>query len=61
MTNCIMMDRSPIGRGARLRRVVVDEGNDVPAFEAIGYDFERDRRRFLVSEAGIVVVPARRA
>jgi glucose-1-phosphate adenylyltransferase len=55
--HCIVMDRSSIGRGARLRKVIVDQDNAIPANEVIGFDIERDRQRFTVSEGGVVVVP----
>jgi glucose-1-phosphate adenylyltransferase len=55
--HCIVMDRSVIGRGARLRRVIVDQDNHIPAGEVIGHDRARDRERFHVSEGGVVVVP----
>jgi glucose-1-phosphate adenylyltransferase len=57
LDHCIVMDRSAIGPGARLRRVIVDQDNAIPANERIGFDPERDRARFTVSESGIVVVP----
>jgi glucose-1-phosphate adenylyltransferase len=57
LERCIVMDRSTIGQGARLRKVIVDQDNAVPPFEAIGFDPERDRARFTVSEGGVVVVP----
>jgi glucose-1-phosphate adenylyltransferase len=57
LDHCIIMERTRIGRGARLRRVIVDEDNDIPADECIGFDPERDRARFTVSDAGVVVVP----
>jgi glucose-1-phosphate adenylyltransferase len=58
LEHCIVMERSRIGRGARLRRCIVDQDNDVPPGERIGFDAAADRRRFHVSESGIVVVPA---
>jgi len=45
-----------IGRGARLRRVVMDKHCRVPEGLSIGYDLARDRERFHVSENGIVLV-----
>ncbi len=54
---CIVMDRSTVGRGARLRKVIVDQDNAIPADETIGFDLESDRQRFTVSEGGVVVVP----
>jgi glucose-1-phosphate adenylyltransferase len=45
-----------IGRGARLRRVVVDKHCRLPEDIVIGYDIEADRARFHVSEGGITLV-----
>ena len=53
----ILMDDVQIGRRAKVRRAILDKGVDVPADAEIGYDVEADRRRFHVSDEGIVVVP----
>jgi glucose-1-phosphate adenylyltransferase len=53
----IIMDHTTVGKGARLRRAIVDRYNIVPADTEIGYDAEEDRRRYHVDRAGIVVVP----
>lgn len=45
-----------IGEGCRLRRCVIDEGCRVPPDTVIGEDPEIDRRRFFVSEGGVVLV-----
>ena len=58
LEHCIVMERSRIGRGAQVQRAIVDQDNDVPAGERIGFDLEQDRQRFHVTESGIVVVPA---
>ena len=55
--HCIVMDRTVIGRGTKLRRAIVDQDNFIPPGESIGFDAERDRSRFHVSDSGIVVVP----
>ena len=47
-----------IGRGAKVRRAIIDQDNDVPAYERIGFNLDADSRRFHVTESGIVVVPA---
>jgi len=54
---CILMDDVSIGRHARVRRAIVDKGVQIPPGVEIGYDLEADRRRFTVSDEGIVVVP----
>ena len=58
LEHCIVMERSRIGRGAQVRRAIIDQDNDIPPQETIGIDPAQDRRRFHVSEGGIVVVPA---
>lgn len=58
LEQCIVMERSRIGRGAQVRRAIIDQDNDVPPGERIGVDPARDRQRFQVTGSGIVVVPA---
>lgn len=53
----ILLDGVEIGRHARVRRAIIDKGVIVPPGMTIGYDVVEDRRRFTVSEGGIVVVP----
>ena len=57
LDQCIVMDRTTVGRGAKITRAIVDQDNHIPAGEVIGGNRERDRSRFHVSDAGIVVVP----
>jgi ADP-glucose pyrophosphorylase len=44
-------------KGVRLKRVIVDRYNTIEAGDRIGYDEDSDRRRFSVTDSGIVVVP----
>jgi glucose-1-phosphate adenylyltransferase len=53
---CVLFPLVDVGRGAKLRRCIVDKGVRIPAGERIGYDLEADRKRFTVSEGGVVVV-----
>lgn len=53
----ILMDGVDIGRRAKIRRAIIDKGVCVPPGSTIGYDLERDRERFSVTESGIVVIP----
>ncbi len=57
VSESILFDDVEIGRHAQVRRAIVDKGVSVPAGMTIGYDEDADRRRFTVSEQGIVVVP----
>lgn len=54
---CILMDGVDVGRHARLRKTIVDKGVRIPPNAVIGYDVELDRKRFTVTDSGIVVVP----
>ena len=53
----VLMDNCHIHRNARVRRAIIDKNVHVPRGEAIGYDLERDRQRFTVTDSGIVVIP----
>jgi len=53
---CVLFPRVEVGRGARLRRCILDKGVRVPDGEEIGWDLQRDRERFTVTEGGVVVV-----
>jgi len=53
----ILMGGVEIGAGARLQRTIVDKWTKIPAGAEIGFDLEADRRRFTVTDSGVVVVP----
>ena len=53
----ILMHGVEIGRHAKIRKAILDKGVKVPPRATIGYDLERDRERFTVTDSGIVVVP----
>ena len=53
----VVMDYAEIGRHARIRRAIIDKNVYVPDGEEIGYDLERDRQRFFVTDSGLVVIP----
>ena len=52
----ILFDHVTVGRGAKLRRCIVDKDVHIPPGETIGFDPEKDSR-FTRSEKGIIVVP----
>jgi glucose-1-phosphate adenylyltransferase len=52
----ILMEGVNVGRYAKIKRAIVDKDVDIPQGMVIGYDPEEDKKRFFVSESGIVVV-----
>ena len=52
----ILMDEVVVGRYSQIRRAIVDKYTSIPPKTQIGYDAEEDRRRFTVSQGGVVVV-----
>jgi glucose-1-phosphate adenylyltransferase len=55
----ILMEGVNVGRYAKIRRAIIDKDVDIPKGEVIGYDLEHDKKRFFVTESGIVVVAKR--
>lgn len=53
----IVFEKVSIGRHCRIRKAIIDKHVVIPAGTVIGYDPEADRRRFHVTESGIVVIP----
>lgn len=53
----IVMDYCDIGRYAKIRRAIIDKNVQIAEGDEIGYDLERDRKRFFVTDSGIVVIP----
>lgn len=56
ITESILFPGVRVSAGARLRRCIVDKNVVVPPGMRIGFDAERDRARFPMSEQGIVVI-----
>jgi glucose-1-phosphate adenylyltransferase len=56
VTDSILMEGVDIGRHAKIRRTIIDKGVNIPAGMVIGYDANEDKKRFYVSESGLVVV-----
>jgi len=52
----ILMEHVDVGRYAKIRRAIIDKDVVIPRYAEIGYDLAEDRRRFHVTESGIVVV-----
>ena len=56
VTDSILMEHVEVGRYAKIQRAIIDKDVVIPRYAQIGYDLEEDRRRFTVTESGVVVV-----
>ena len=54
--DAILMEHVEVGRYAKIRRAIIDKDVVIPRYAKIGYHLDEDRRRFTVTESGIVVV-----
>ena len=52
----VVMENVVIGEHARIRRAIIDKDVIIPPHTEIGYDIEADRKRFTVSESGLVTI-----
>jgi glucose-1-phosphate adenylyltransferase len=57
----IIFDNCDIGRRSRVRRAILDKNVRVPPDTSIGFDLERDRQLYHVTDSGIVVVEGYRS
>jgi len=55
----ILLGNVTIGRNAKIKSAIIDKDVNIPEGEEIGYDLEKDKKRFFVSDNGIVVVGKR--
>jgi len=56
VTDSVIFPDVEIGRNCRVHRALIDRGCKIPEGTRIGLDADEDRKRFLVSPKGIVVV-----
>ncbi len=54
--SCILFSHVNIGRYSRIRRAIIDRHIDIPERTEIGYNLQEDRRKYHVTDTGIVVV-----
>ena len=52
----VVMENVIIGEHARIRRAIIDKDVIIPPKTEIGYDREADRRRFTVTDSGLVAI-----
>ena len=56
VTDSIIMNNCNIGRHARIRRAIIDKNVTIPEGYEIGFDLEGDKKKFTVTDSGIVVI-----
>jgi len=52
----ILMEGVNVGRYAKIKRAIIDKDVNIPQGMVIGFNLEEDKKRFFISESGIVVV-----
>jgi len=57
----IILDNCDIGRRAHIRRAILDKNVRIPPEARIGLDLDADRKRYHVTETGLVVVEGNRS
>jgi glucose-1-phosphate adenylyltransferase len=57
IVDTILFNNVNIGRHARIRRCIIDKNVNIPEGMEIGFDPDIDKKRFTVTESGLVVIP----
>ena len=57
ITNSVIFDGVSIGKNVKINKCIIDKGVKVPDNEIIGENINDDKKRFTVSDTGIVVIP----
>jgi glucose-1-phosphate adenylyltransferase len=57
----IIFDNCDIGRRAKVRRAILDKNVRIPEDGTVGYNLERDRELYYVTDSGIVVIEGHRS
>jgi len=56
ITDSILMNNVTVGKNCRIQRTIIDKGVHVPDGTEVGYNIKNDRKRFTVTDSGIVVI-----
>ncbi|MBF0478497.1 MAG: glucose-1-phosphate adenylyltransferase [Candidatus Omnitrophica bacterium] len=57
--NSVIMEGVIVEKGAKIQNAILDKEVRVPAGSRVGYDQEQDRKHFVLTTSGIVIVPKR--
>ncbi len=52
----VIFDNCDIGRRAKVRRAILDKNVKIPPDTEVGYDLDQDRKKYHVTETGIVII-----
>ncbi|MDY6853984.1 MAG: glucose-1-phosphate adenylyltransferase [Thermodesulfobacteriota bacterium] len=52
----VLMENVEVEKGCRIKRAIIDKEVKIPPNTQIGYDLNEDRKRFYVSDSGIVII-----
>ncbi|MCM8791721.1 MAG: glucose-1-phosphate adenylyltransferase [Candidatus Omnitrophica bacterium] len=55
----ILMEGVNVSRYTKIKNAIIDKDVNIPTGEVIGYNLDQDKKRFFVTESGIVVVAKR--
>jgi glucose-1-phosphate adenylyltransferase len=56
VADSILFENVNVGRHAKIKRAIIDKDVNIPEGMQIGYNLDEDRKRFTVSESGIIVI-----
>jgi glucose-1-phosphate adenylyltransferase len=56
ITDSVVLPNVTVGEHCKINRAIIDRSCQIPAGTVIGFDVDEDRRRFYVSEGGVVLV-----
>ncbi|MBV9760805.1 MAG: glucose-1-phosphate adenylyltransferase [Acidobacteriaceae bacterium] len=54
--NSVIFDNCDIGRHAKVRNAILDKNVKIPQHAEVGYNLDEDRKKYHVTESGIVVI-----
>lgn len=57
IANSVIFDNVKIGKNVKINKCIIDKGVVIPDNEIIGDDLKIDRKRFTITENGVVVIP----